>query len=56
MDTNQKKHVDSMTCHIRFGTNFKGNTTMGGLAIVDSLGTSLNVTVYTMVVAGGEGV
>jgi len=40
----------------RLCANFKGNTAVGGLGVVDSLSTSLDVAAHTVVVAGGEGV
>ena len=39
---------------IRFNTNFEVDTGGGGLGIIDSLGTSLDVRAHTVIVAGGE--
>ena len=39
---------------LRLGSNFKVNTGGGGLGIIDSLGTGLDIGAHTMVVAGSE--
>jgi hypothetical protein len=43
-----------MQFYSRLSTNLKSNTTLGGLGVVDGLGSSLDVTADTVVVAGGE--
>lgn len=44
-----------VTCKpLRFSTNFQSDTTMGGLGVIDSLGTSLDVRRDAVVVAGSK--
>lgn len=40
--------------NLRLATDLEANTTLGSLGVVDSLSTCLNVTAYTVVVAGRE--
>jgi len=40
---------------VGLGTNFKANTAVSGLGVVDGLGAGLNVTADAMVVGRGEG-
>lgn len=43
-----------MSSYVHLGTDFEVNTGGGSLGIVDSLGTSLDIGAYAVVVAGSE--
>lgn len=53
---NDMFRIVSELVYLRLCADFDGNTTVGGFGVIDSLGTSLDVSVNTVVVAGGEGV